>query len=431
MKRIWTRKYVLMLLILGGYAAQVAAQFTLSAEVRPRTEFRNGFKTPTTEANDPAFFTEQRSRLYMDYKEEKYKFRLTLQDVRLWGEIPQIFKQEDGNTFLSEAWGQYFVRNKFSIKAGRQIISYDNQRFLGGLEWAQQGRRHDALLLIFDDSEKKTKFHAGFAFNSDDDIAEPANLQRPGANFYSTGGNYKALQYGWFNKKFEKGSLSLLALNATTQNPDTTNSNKQTLGIIGHTMAGKLKIGGDFYYQTGKIGTNNVNAFLGGLYVSMKTKATPLTLGIEYISGKDDDDTSTDITNFSPDYGTNHAHNGFMDYFFVGPANGNVGVMDIYLKTKFKLKKGALIVNAHEFMTGSTQLDAEQRELGKSMGMELDLVYAVKLAPSVTFNLGFSQLFGTDTLIALRPGNQKSNNWAWTMITFKPTLMKTEKLPEG
>ena len=196
-------------------------------------------------------------------------------------------------------------------------------------------------------------------------------------------------------------------------------------------MAGKLKIGGDFYYQTGKIGTNNVNAFLGGLYVSMKTKATPLTLGIEYISGKDDDDTSTDITNFSPDYGTNHAHNGFMDYFFVGPANGNVGVMDIYLKTKFKLKKGALIVNAHEFMTGSTQLDAEQRELGKSMGMELDLVYAVKLAPSVTFNLGFSQLFGTDTLIALRPGNQKSNNWAWTMITFKPTLMKTEKLPEG
>ena len=431
MKRILTRQLVLMLLFLGGYAVQVAAQFTLTAEVRPRSEFRNGFKTPTSDNNDPAFFTEQRSRLYMDFKDPKYKFRLSLQDVRLWGEIPQIFKQEDGNTFISEAWGQYFLNDKFSIKAGRQIISYDNQRFLGGLEWAQQGRRHDALLFILDDKESKTKFHAGFAFNTDDDIPEPRLLQGPGANFYSTAGNYKALQYGWFNKTFEGGKISLLALNATFQNPDTTASNKQTLGIIGSTKAGGLTLGGDFYYQTGQVGSNDVNAFLAGLYLKMKTKVTPLTLGVEYISGKDDDDTSSDITNFSPDYGTNHAHNGFMDYFFVGPANGNVGVMDIYLKTKFKLKKGALIVNVHEFMTGSTQLDSEQRELGRSMGFELDFVYAVKLAPAVTFNLGFSQLFGTDTLLDLRPGNEKMNNWAWTMITFKPTLMKTEEEPKG
>ena len=61
------------------------------------------------------------------------------------------------------------------------------------------------------------------------------------------------------------------------------------------------------------------------------------------------------------------------------------------------------------------------------MGLELDFVYAVKLAPSVTWNIGFSQLFGTDTLLALRPGNEKMNNWGWMMITFKPTLLKTKK----
>ena len=117
-----------------------------------------------------------------------------------------------------------------------------------------------------------------------------------------------------------------------------------------------------------------------------------------------------------------------MDYFFVGPANGNVGVVDFYLKTKFKLKKGALLVHAHEFLTGSTQLDAENRELSRAMGLELDLVYAVKLSPSVTWNIGFSQLFGTDTLLSLRPGDEKLNNWGWMMITFKPTLLKTEKI---
>lgn len=428
MKDSLLMKFFTALLFLLVAGSELAAQFTLSAEVRPRSEYRNGFKTPTSEGKDAAFFTEQRSRLYMDYAEEKYKFRLTFQDVRLWGEIPQIFKQEDGNTFLSEAWGQYFVSDKFSIKAGRQIISYDNQRFLGGLEWAQQGRRHDALLFIYEDKESKTKFHAGFAYNSDDDVPEPAKLQAVGANFYSVGGNYKALQYAWFNKAFDKGKISLLALNAVNQNPDSTNSSKQTLGIIGSTGVNeKLTIGGDFYYQTGKIGQNNVNAFLGGVYATLKTSVTPLTLGMEYISGKDDDDTSSDITNFSPDYGTNHAHNGFMDYFFVGPANGNVGVMDIYLKSKFKLKKGALVVNAHNFMTGSTQLDAENRELSKSMGVEFDFVYIRKLAPSVTWHIGYSQLFGTDTLLELRPGNEKMNNWAWMMITFKPTLLKSKK----
>ncbi|MEM1119866.1 MAG: hypothetical protein AAGJ18_05420, partial [Bacteroidota bacterium] len=119
-------------------------------------------------------------------------------------------------------------------------------------------------------------------------------------------------------------------------------------------------------------------------------------------------------------------HNGFMDYFFVGPANGNVGVMDLYVKTKFKLKKGALVVNAHQFMTGSKQIDAESRELNKAMGFEVDFVYAVKLAPSVTWNIGYSQLFGTDNLLELLQGNQKLNNWAWMMITFKPGLLKTK-----
>lgn len=403
------------------------AQFTLSAEVRPRTEFRNGFKTPTSKGKDPAFFTEQRSRLYFDFKDDKYTFRVAMQDVRMWGETSQIFKQEDGNSFLSEAWGQYFIDKNFSIKAGRQIISYDNQRFLGGLEWAQQGRRHDALLMIYEKKESQTKFHAGFAYNSDDDVPEPAYIQNVGASFYSVGGQYKTLQYGWFNKKFDKGSLSLLALNAGTQQADSTISYKQTFGVIPTIKLGGIVLAGDFYYQTGKAGAQSVNAVLAGVKATMKTKLTPITLGVEYISGKDDDDNTTDVTNFSPDFGTNHAHNGFMDYFFVGPANGNVGVTDIYLKTKFSLPKGALIANVHEFMTGSKQFDEKGDQLNSMMGTEIDLVYALPLGKGASFNLGFSQLFATDTMLDLRGGDIKSNNWAWMMITFKPTLLKTEK----
>ena len=113
-----------------------------------------------------------------------------------------------------------------------------------------------------------------------------------------------------------------------------------------------------------------------------------------------------------------------MDYYFVGPANGNVGVQDFYIKTKFKLPKSALVTNLHYFATGSTQLDANGAELSSGMGTEIDLVWVKKLAPDVTFHLGFSQMFATDTMIALRPGDSKSNNWAWMMFTFKPTFFK-------
>ncbi|OAV44560.1 alginate export family protein [Lewinella sp. 4G2] len=406
-----------------------AQQFQLTAEVRPRTEFRNGFKTPTSSGFDPAFFTEQRSRLYFDYKEEKFTFRLAMQDVRLWGEVPQIFKEDIGSSFLSEAWGRYNLTDKFSIKAGRQIISYDNQRFFGGLEWAQQGRRHDALLLIHEDAKKRTKLHVGLAFNADDDRPEPVYLQAPNANFYTTPGNYKSLQYAWFHKDFaeNKGGISLLVNNATLQNADSTSSNKQTFGIIPNYQFGKVKVAADLYYQSGKVGDRNVNAFLAGVNATLPTKLTPVTLGVEYISGKDDDDTSSDITNFSPDYGTNHAFNGFMDYFFVGPANGSVGVLDIYFKTKWKVGKGALLFHGHEFMTGSRQLNGEGQQLSSSMGMEADFVYVRKVSPAVTFHVGASALYGTDTLLELRPGNQKFNSWAWTMVTFKPVLYKSEE----
>lgn len=419
--------YYLTALLICLIGNEALAQFSVSAEVRPRSEFRNGFKTLTDESKEPAFFTEQRSRLYLDYLSSDFKFKLAFQDVRFWGETPQIFKEELGKTFISEAWGQYFISPSFSVKAGRQIISYDNQRFLGGLEWAQQGRRHDALLFIYEEQENNTKLHLGFAYNQDTDVAEPAFIQADGAGFYSVGGSYKTMQYAWFHKDFESSALSLLAHNAGYQNADSTVSNKQTFGAIASTKLVGITFAGDLYYQTGSFGGKDVNALLAGVNATISTPLTPLTFGIEYVSG-DDDPSNDKIKAFSPDFGTNHAHNGFMDYFYVGPANGAVGVNDFYLKTSWKIGKGSLKANAHHFLTGSSQVDGDGVELSKSMGTEIDLVYGVKLAEAVTWNIGYSQMFATDTMESLRGGDKGHvQNWAWTMITFKPNLFTSSK----
>lgn len=418
--------YCIPLLLACLTAGKLAAQVTISAEVRPRTEFRNGFKTLTDESKDPALFTEQRSRIYMDYASEAFKMRVSFQDVRIWGESPQIFKTEPGKTFISEAWGQYYLNPKFSIKVGRQIISYDNERFLGGLEWAQQGRRHDAVLLIYEKEETKTKLHLGVAYNQDSNVPEPRFYQGKGASFYNVSGNYKSMQYGWYNKVLEKGSVSLMAMNAGYQNADTTVSNKQTFGLHGSQKLAGIKVGGDFYYQTGKQGAKEVRGLLAGINATYQTKWTPLTLGVEYISG-DEDPSDGRNRSFSPDFGTNHAHNGYMDYFFVGPENGTVGVTDLYLRSSFKLAGGSLNVNLHEFLTGSAQYDGDGAQLEKTMGTEVDLVFVKQLKGGVTWHLGYSQMFATDTMEALRGGDKGAiQNWAWTMITFKPVLFSNK-----
>ncbi|UBM57356.1 alginate export family protein [Marinilongibacter aquaticus] len=420
--------YLQFLLLLAGICwGQTAwGQFKLSAEIRPRTEFRNGFKTPRSEGDKPAIFTEQRSRLYFDYAQEKYKIRVALQDIRFWGQTAQVFKQEAGTTFLSEAWGELQLSPNFSVKAGRQIISYDNQRFLGGLEWAQQGRRHDALLLKYKNEEKQTALDLGLAFNADQDVAEPAFIQSPGASYYSVNGNYKSLQYAWFHRDFAKAKLSLLALNSGTQNPDSTLSNKQTLGIVASRNWGRITLATDSYYQTGQANHQKVNAFLLGLSASLQTKWTPITLGYEWVSGKSNTSQSGKTTAFSPDYGTNHMHNGFMDYFYVGPANGNVGVKDLYIKTSFNIGKGKLAAHGHQFSTGSVQQSENKGELKSNMGTEIDLVFSQNFGKDVKLDVGFSQLFASGTLLTLRGKSEKSNNWAWIMLTFKPTLFQTE-----
>jgi len=403
----------------------VCAQFSLSAEFRPRTEIRNGFKTPKKEEDKAAFFTEQRTRLNFNYKADStYSFRVSLQDIRIWGENNQIFKQEDGNTFLSEAWVDYRLHNNLSVKAGRQIISYDNQRYIGGLEWAQQGRRHDAILLKYNRSNG-FRFDFGAAFNSDDDVQEPAFIQSPNAQFYSAN-NYKHMVYTWFNYKGEKYHASFLLMNLGFQTSDSKTTSRQTFGAHGKLDFNPISFGFDIYYQTGKSGNNKVSAYLTGINLTYTTSLSPITIGFELISGKDSDDTSGDIKHFRPDFGTNHAHNGFMDYFFVGPSNGTVGVTDLYIKTKFRLSNGSFTANLHRFYTGSMQLDANGSSLSGGLGTELDLVYGIGLKRGSSLNLGISLFGASETMKALRNGDRDINSWAWVMWTVKPQLWSSD-----
>lgn len=423
--------YAIVLLLCVGLEA-TAQEFKISAEIRPRSELRNGFKKLRTDAQEPAFFTEQRSRLNLDYKSEKIIMRLSLQDVRVWGSTNQIYKT-DPNALMnvSEAWAQYNFNEKFGVKVGRQMISYDNQRFLGGLEWAQQGRRHDAALFIYDDKASKLKLHAGFAFNQAG--FEPGMLV---GNDYTGVNSYKSFQYLWAHKDWENGKASALVFNDGYQYGATSDSvsQRQTIGLVGSRSFGAIKVAGEGYYQTGTFKAADVNAYMLDLNLTVKTKVTPITIGYQILSGGDGE--SGEIKNFAPAYGTNHKFNGFMDYFYVGnPHNdkkGNsAGLQDIYINTAFKVGKGKFKAQLHQFMSavdiysGSAE-DGFVKESG-NLGTEIDLIYARSLSKDASLVVGYSQMFATSSMEVLKGGDSGLiNNWAFVMLTFKPTLFTSK-----
>jgi hypothetical protein len=289
----------------------ITAQVKISGELRPRTEFRHGFKTLIPENTDPAFFTEQRTRIKLNYSSDKFFAKISLQDVRFWGAVDQVYKSDPSLTNLHEAFAAYKIGKKLSLGAGRTELDYDNARILGNLAWAQQSRSHDVFLFTFQDSTMA--LHGGAAFNQDTRTAEPAKLTR---TFYSGVNNYKAMQFLWFHKDFNKIGLSVLALNNGIQTgvQDTSDVEfSQTIGFYGVKTKGILKGTLEAYYQMGKDGKGkDLAAWLFSASVSYAAGKVPVTLGADLLSGTKAGETKN--TSFTPFYGTNHKFYGFRHY---------------------------------------------------------------------------------------------------------------------
>ena len=261
------------------------SQFTLDAEIRPRFEFRNGFSTLFPDGEEPAAFVSQRTRLNAGYQMEKLDFYISVQDIRVWGDVPQL-NTEDSNGFgVHQAWGEIFFGDGFSVRLGRQLLSYDDERILGGVGWAQQARSHDLALVKYE--KNSLKVHGGIAFNQPGESVT--------GNLLTIDNTYKSLQVLWAHNDWEDTSASFLFLNNGLQfideededNNDTRFS--QTLGT--HINHGKDKWDAlaRAYYTFGKdVNNNDLNAYFLALEGSYQfAPVVRGILGTEYISGND------------------------------------------------------------------------------------------------------------------------------------------------
>lgn len=423
-------KFIIPILIIFTLS-NFADTLNIELQIRPRSEFRNGFKTPILESQDPAFFTEQRSRLNLDFRKDKYEVYLSLQDIRVWGGTNQIYKSDRALTNIFQAYGKYNFTDEFSFKIGRQEWNYNNERFLGGLDWAQQGRSHDGLLLRY----KKNGFFIDAVFAYNQNVVFEAS--RFTGRFYDSLGNYKSNAFLLAHKEFENFKIEGIFHNDGRQvRSDSSIAHRQTIGTIFDGSASNFIYGGEAYYQMGQNDKSvDINAFMFNGFIGYKTKLTPIILAVDYLSGTslaDSLDGPSD-NSFIPLYGTNHKFYGFMDYFYVGSNHGQggrtAGLIDIHLDTKWKLgEKNALVANLHYFASEADLFEDVNNFSEKAdpyLGMELDLVYVLNLTSDIVMNLGYSHMFVGESMKLVKDGGNFSENqsWAWLMFSFKPTIL--------
>lgn len=413
----------------GSFIVQdCKAQLSLGAQLRTRTELRDGQGAPLPEGAKPAIFTSQRSRLMAGFTSHRIRLGLTVQDVRVWGQDVSTINRTttpDNNGFmLHEAWAEILltdtiIKNKsLHLKIGRQELVYDDSRLLGNLDWLQQGRRHDAALLKY--KAGSWNLHLGGAFNQNRENASGTVYSAVPAGNYPANTNggaaYKALEFLHINKQLNKSSLSFLLLadqfskyytdSLEVKQWEAATHQRFTTGFH---FSFRNALTAAAYYQAGNnaAGKSVSAALLSLAYQHRFSGGFAAEAGVDY---------TTD--DFDPLYGTPHKFWGTMDYFYVASGFGNKGLQDYYLKAKFKKEEKWMVnADAHQFYSAA---------MSSKFGTEADLTVTYNLTRMIGFEGGYSHFWSTSWLTSPAVKNvtnaQSNSNWAYLSINIKPEL---------
>ena len=444
--------FVLCLGICGLKPDETHAQLNISGQLRTRTEFLSGQGSPLSKGEDPAFFTSQRTRLNVGYKGHRTQFYISAQDIRVWGQDAstnnRLTNASLNGLMLHEAWGEISLLDtnqtktgkEFALKIGRQELIYDDSRLLGNLDWLQQARRHDAVLLKY--NNKDYSVHLGAAYNQNRE-SKTGGLYDGTPNGYAAGTNgigtmYKSMQFVYAGKKSKRGNISFLlfkddfqkyTLTGTgTKTPQKGAWNRITLGPYLQTKLGKnWNLTASGYLQTGKDKDGaSLNAYmysLKGLYDL--NRFLTIGPGFDYTSGTVAG--SAKNHSFDPLYGTPHKFWGQMDYFYVANGFGKGGLSDLYISSAIKASgKLSLQVDLHQFSSASQLKSAEGEKQSGNFGNELDIIATYNLTKLISFQAGYCNFISTNSLAQVKAVKdpQKISTWAYLMINIKPDFLK-------
>lgn len=403
--------------------------FNLSAQIRPRFEYRNGAYTPQVEGDSPAILVNNRTHLNFEYQNtDMLKVYISVQNVNVWGQAKQIQATDPtGGMSVFEAYAAFPLASKFTAKIGRQVIALDDDRIFGSLDWHPAGRAHDAVNIDWRPSDQWT-LRSFFAYNQATADGK-MNVNTPkGQHFISNstaGQDYQHLEalHAHYNISADH-QLSFLFANLGYKENAAKANNMQTLGAHYTGKADAFSFGGSFYVQTGKNATGkDKSAFLFAANAGYKfSPVFGLRAGVDYLSGNASDDTSGKDKKFNPFSGTNHKFYGFMDYYYVGFAPAT-GLLNPYLTANVRTgEKSNLAATLHYF--------APAAKFGNysSYGSEFDLVYTLKVQQYVGLQVGYSTYMLNDGGKALKGATKARpyQDWLWCSLNINPRIFSAK-----
>lgn len=405
--------------------------FTLSGQLRPRFEYRNGAYQALQEGEEPAILVNNRLRLNMDYRfRQDLQLYVSLQHVNIWGQAPQVqVIDRTGGLSVFEAYAALPLGGDFDLKLGRQQIVLDEDRIFGSLDWHHAGRAHDAVNINWRPVEN-LYLRSFFAFNQNYLDGKAAtdkingNVNNPKGQYFTPGQPYQHMEALHAHYAFTPDQkLSFLFANLGLRNNDRADYNMQTFGVHYRGRSQDLSYGAEAYLQTGK---NNIGAtkeaYLLAAMVGYKFLPTlSATMGIDYLSGNNSPDTSGKDKVFTPFSGTNHKFYGFMDYYYVS-YTPQVGLFNPYISATLKTsEKGNLYAAGHYFRSAG-KIDGKSRNLG----VEADLVYTHKLQPFASLQVGYSvhKVSGSYNTLRGFSATRPWQDWFWCSININPTMLK-------
>lgn len=414
--------------------------FSLSLNFRPRMEIRDGAFRPLASNEKVAALVSDRMRLNFNYS---YKNLLTVkispQVVSVWGQANMVQGAENvGNKFsLFESWAKIRISPSWYTQVGRQVISLDDERFFGELDWAQGGRAHDAVSVHFNKNKFEVK---GFiAYNQNYKTLYGNNLSNPSGYDYNTADAFphKWMQTVW--AKFplgEKSKITVLVTNLGLQQAAVGSNNapeyySQTYGTNYFFAGDKVNAQVAAYFQGGKnIAGATTEAYTATANIGYKiSNQWSIGIGSDLISGNNVGVAQNRNTAFNPYFQTGHKFYGFMDYYYAGNTHRSAGISDSYLKVNLKTKKNfSLGLVLHQFLTPN-KVQGITGSYDSNLGQEMDLTVSYKINNFVSLAGGYSFYLATPTVKFLKgvPNGMVYQQWAWIALNITPTFFEYKK----
>jgi hypothetical protein len=387
-------------------------------QVRPRFEYRSGYRTLPPVITEPVVFVSQRTRLGAEYRiDPKIRLVVVMQDVRTWGDELSTADPSADKIDAHFAYGELIPNEHWALQIGRQEFSYDEQRILGACDWVQAGRVHDAVRLKW--HNRSTDLHLAWTHH---ETGEPTSTQ-----IYNNTDNYEDLVFLWGStRRGIVGASGLVLYDNYDRTWRILIQDRWTAGarltIEGPAVQARL----EGYYQMGSHKlyfrspdtydwdrfVHDLAAFMMAAEVTyVAPSKSSVTLWYDYLSG-DRDSSDGRYTAFDVPYAGNHRFYGWADLVLKIPDDTNDrGLQDLALK--FHVEKiGPVMADIH----GHYFFYAQRDPMGdRALGFEGDLMVTADVMNHARLQAGYSVVLPTDALKRLKH-SESAANWFWVML---------------